>query len=143
MDQKLRNWLFFQFFNTNVSDFVSNINNDCSQLSFEVYNVFVAQKLQILEIFIDYLSSGPWPLWRPPEVAISTSATSTGCQILAEYHSFYMWHCLLVWNEIGEALYYVFPKWVDSPSPHVFNWPKSPRLLGFVQFIISSYFPPL
>jgi hypothetical protein len=32
-----------------VSDFVSNINDDCSQLSFEVYYVFVAQKLKILE----------------------------------------------------------------------------------------------
>ena len=93
------------------------MKNDWSQLSFEVYNVFVAQKLQILEIFIDFLSSGPWPLWRPPEVAISTSATSIGYQILAEYLSFYMRHCLLVWNEIGEGLDYVFPKWVDSSPP--------------------------
>ena len=40
---------FFIFFKTKVCNLVSNINDDCSQLSFEVYNVFVAQKLKILE----------------------------------------------------------------------------------------------
>ena len=40
---------FFHFFQTKVCNFVSNINEDCSQLSFEVYNIFVAQKLKILE----------------------------------------------------------------------------------------------
>ena len=40
---------FFNFFKTNVSDFVLNINDDCFQLSFEVNYIFVAQKLKILE----------------------------------------------------------------------------------------------
>ena len=48
-DRKTRNWLLFIFFQTKVCNFVSNINEYCSQLSFEVYNIFVAQKLKILE----------------------------------------------------------------------------------------------
>ena len=48
-DQKTPNWLFFNFFKTKVSNFVLNNNDDCSQLSFEVYYVFVAQKLKILK----------------------------------------------------------------------------------------------
>jgi hypothetical protein len=48
-DRKIRNWLFFIFFKTKVCNLFSNINDDCSKLSFEVYNVFVAQKLKILE----------------------------------------------------------------------------------------------
>ena len=48
-------------------------------------------------------------LRRPPEAAISTSATSIGYQILAEYVSFHMRHYLLVW---------------------VFNWPNNPGALG-------------
>ena len=31
------------------------MNDDCSQLSFEVYNVYVAQKLRISESYIPYL----------------------------------------------------------------------------------------
>ena len=38
---------FFIFFSTKVSDFVLNLHDDCSQLSFELYNVFVGQKLPI------------------------------------------------------------------------------------------------
>ena len=48
-DRKMRNWLYFIFFKTKVCNFISYINDDCSQLSFEVFNVFVAQKLKILE----------------------------------------------------------------------------------------------
>ena len=40
---------FFNFLITKSSNFISNLNEDCSQLSFEVYNVCVAQKLQISE----------------------------------------------------------------------------------------------
>ena len=79
------------------------MNDDCSQLSFEVYNVCVAQKLRISEILINFLSPGTWPLRRPPEAAISTSATSIGYQILAEDLSFHMRLCLLLKNEIGRS----------------------------------------
>ena len=70
-----------------------------------MYNVCVAQKLQISEFLI--LLPGPRPLWRPPEATISTSPTSIGYQILFEYVRFHMRHYLLVWNENWEGLDYV------------------------------------
>ena len=72
------------FFITKSSNFISNLNEDCSQLSFEVYNVFVAQKMQISEFLIEFYFAWTLPLRRPPEAAISTSATFIGYQILAE-----------------------------------------------------------
>ena len=44
-DRKMLNWLFFNFFKTKVSNFVSI----SMTISFEVYYIFVAQKLKILE----------------------------------------------------------------------------------------------
>ena len=93
-DRKTRNWLFFIFFQTKVCNFVSNINEDCSQLSFEVYNVFVAQKLKILENAKHFFH-----IWTLATSVTSrglnlTSATSIGSQILAEDTSFHMKHCL-------------------------------------------------
>ena len=67
-DRKSQNQLFFNFFSTKVSDFVSNPNDDCSQLSFEVYNVFVAQKLPISQFLIKLFFA--WTL--------ATLATSRG-----------------------------------------------------------------
>ena len=118
-DRKSQNRFFFNFFITKSPNFISNVNDDCSQLSFEVYNVCVAQKLRISEFLIEFFSPGPWPLRRPPEAAISTSATSIGYQILAEYNvSFHMKYCLLVWNENGEGLDYVSQNgWIPTPPP--------------------------
>ena len=96
LGSKITKSIFFNFFIAKFSNFISNLNDYCSQLSFEVYNVFVAKKLRISEFFIEFFSSGPWPLPRPLEAAISTSATSIGYQILAEYVSFHMRYCLLV-----------------------------------------------
>ena len=67
-DRKSRNRLFFNFFSTKVSDFISNLNDNCSQLSFQVYNVFVAQKLPISEFLIEFFFA--WTL--------ATSAASRG-----------------------------------------------------------------
>ena len=103
-DRKSQNRFFFNFFITKSSNFISNLNDYCSQLSFEVYNVCVAQKLQVSEFLIKFFLPGPWPLRRPPEAAISSSATSIGYQILAEYVSFHMRCYLLVWNENEEGL---------------------------------------
>ena len=51
-DRKSQNrFFFFNFLITKSSNFISNLNEDCSQLFFEVYNVCVAQKLQISEFF--------------------------------------------------------------------------------------------
>ena len=58
----------FPIFITKSSNFISNLNMDCSQLSFEVYNVCVAQKLRISEFLIEFLFA--WTL--------ATSATSQG-----------------------------------------------------------------
>ena len=95
-DRKSQNIFFFNFFITKLSYFVSNLNEDCFQLSFEVHNVCVAQKLRISEFLINFLSPGTWPLRRPPEAAISTSATSIRYQILAKDLSFHMKLCLLL-----------------------------------------------
>ena len=95
-DRKSQNQFFFNFFITKSPKFISNINDNFSQLSFEVYNICVAQKLRISEFLINFLSPGTWPLRRPPEAAISTSATSIGYQILAKDLSFHMRLCLLL-----------------------------------------------
>ena len=47
-DQKSQNRLFFNFSTTKVSYFVSNLNDNFSKASFEVYYVSVGQKLAIL-----------------------------------------------------------------------------------------------
>ena len=59
---------------TKLSDLVSNLNDDGSQLSFEVYNICVAQKLRILEFLINFFrlepghSSGlPRPQFQPQQ----------------------------------------------------------------------------
>ena len=48
-DRKSKKSNFFNFFIKKSCNFISSLNDDCSQLSFEVYNVCVAQKLQISE----------------------------------------------------------------------------------------------
>ena len=60
--------IFSIFFITKSHNFMSNLNDDCPQLSFEVYNLCVAQKLRISEFFIDF--SFAWTL--------ATSANSRG-----------------------------------------------------------------
>ena len=95
-DQKSQNRFFFNFFITKSPNFISNLIQDCSQLSFEVFSVCVAQKFVDFRIFDQIFLLGPWSLQRPPEAAISTSATSIGYQILAKDLSFYMRYCLLL-----------------------------------------------
>ena len=46
---KIAKSIFFNFFITKVSYFVSNMNDDFHEASFEVYYVSVSQKLVILE----------------------------------------------------------------------------------------------
>ena len=67
-DRKSQNQFFFNFFITKSPKFISNINNNFSQLSFEVYNICVAQKLRILEFLIEFFFA--WTL--------ATSATFRG-----------------------------------------------------------------
>ena len=93
---KITKSTFFNFFTTKSPNFISNLNDNCSQLSYEVYNIFVAQKLPISRFLIDFFSSGPWPLRRPPEAANSTSGTSIGYRIFEKYVSFHVRLCLLL-----------------------------------------------
>ena len=67
-DRKSQNRFFFNFFITKSPKFISNINNNFSQLSFEVYNICVAQKLWISEFLSKFFFA--WTL--------ATSATSRG-----------------------------------------------------------------
>ena len=48
LGSKIAKSIFFNFFFTKSPNFISNLNDDCSQLSFEVHYVFVASKLKIL-----------------------------------------------------------------------------------------------
>ena len=54
-----KNLIFFNFFITKFPNFISNLNDDFSQLSFEVYNICVAQKLRISEFLIDFFRLEP------------------------------------------------------------------------------------
>ena len=47
-DQKSQNQLFFNFFISKSSNFISNMNDDFYEASFEVYYISVRQKLVIL-----------------------------------------------------------------------------------------------
>ena len=95
-DRKTRNWLFFIFFKTKVCNFVSNINDYYSQLSFEVYYVFVAQKLKILENVKHFFLA--WTLVtsvtsRGPNFNLSNlnrvSSSSWRCQL--SYEIMFVW----------------------------------------------------
>ena len=64
LGSKITKSIFFNFFIAKFSNFISNLNDYCSQLSFEVYNAFVAKKLRISEFFF---------VWT-----LATSTTSRG-----------------------------------------------------------------
>ena len=53
---KIAKSIFFNFFITKVSFFVSNMNDDFHEASFEVYYVSVSQKLVILEFSPHFFS---------------------------------------------------------------------------------------
>ena len=95
-DRKSKKSHFFNFFIKKSCNFISSLNDDYSQLSFEVYNVCVAQKLQISEFLIEFFLPGPWPLRQPPKALLLTSATSIGCPILAKNLGFHMRYCMLL-----------------------------------------------
>ena len=92
-DQKSQNRLFFNFFITKVSYFVSNLSNNFSEASFEVYYVSVSQKLAILGFSPQIFSFWPRSLPRPPEAKVRASVTSMRSQILAGDVTFHMKHC--------------------------------------------------
>ena len=116
LGSKIKKIDFFNFLKKN-SNFISNLNVDCSQLSFEVYNACVALKLQILEIFDLIFLPWPWPLRRLPESLISTSVTLIGYQTLAKGLSFYVRYCLLLLNEIRRSYTTFFQNGLNHIPP--------------------------
>ena len=68
LGSKITKSIFFNFFITKSCNFISNLNEDCSQLSVEVYYVFVAPKLKTLAFYDRFFYT--WTL--------ATLATSRG-----------------------------------------------------------------
>ena len=139
LERKSRNRLFFNFFITKVSYFVSNLNDDFHEASFEVYYVSVSQKLVILgfspQIFFILTSF--------------TSETSWGQTMsfsdLTEVSNF-SWRCLLSYEvlfvELGWTLKH--PETAISQRalldpPRLLNWPKSPHRLGLKEQNVSEF----
>ena len=117
-----RSWFFgienhkinfsFNFFTTKSQNFISNLNDNCSQLSFEVYNVCVTQKLQISEFLIElffHLEPGlfgdlPRPQFQPhwPQPGIkyylkmSAFIQNTFCFFIMKLE--FAWICLSATN---------------------------------------------
>ena len=137
LERKSRNRLFFNFFITKVSYFVSNMNDDFHEASFEVYYISVSQKLAILgfssKIFLTLTSV--------------TSETSWGQTMslnnLTDVSNF-SWNCKLSYEilfvELGWKLKHsettISQRALLAP-PRLLNWPKSPHRLGLIQ---STYF---
>ena len=86
MGSKITKSIFFSTFsNQKTSDFVSYMNDDFYDDSFEAFNSFLGQKLTILE-------------FSPKIYFVLTSVTS---EILTKGVSFHMRYCLLSWDKNG------------------------------------------
>ena len=130
LERKSRNRLFFNFSITKVSYFVSNLNEDFHEASFEVYYVSVSQKLGILgfspQIFFILTSV--------------TSDTSWGQSMsLSDFNevSNFSWRCQLSYEvlfvEFGWKLKHPetsISHWALLDPSRILNWPKSPHRLG-------------
>ena len=74
LGSKIMKSIFFQFFHNNFYFFISNLNYNCSQLSFEVYFIFVASKLKILAFQVRFfyaLTSATLATSRGPNFSLS------------------------------------------------------------------------
>ena len=91
LGSKIAKSIFFQLFYTKVPKFYF-------KSEWQLFSAFFWGVLCFCSFKIEDFSAMPWPrpLWRPPEAAISTSATSIGYQILAKDLSFHMRLCLLL-----------------------------------------------
>ena len=63
LGSKITKSIFFNFLIIKSPNFISNLNDDCSQLSFQVYNVFVPQKFRISEFLIDFFFTWNLATW--------------------------------------------------------------------------------
>ena len=127
---KIAKSIFFNFFITKVSYFVSNPNDNFSEASFEVYYVSVSQKLAILEfspqIFF-ILTSVTYETFWGQTISLTNlnevSNFSRGCQL--SYETLF----------VGSVSKLELPETTIShrvilDPPRLLNWPKSPHRLG-------------
>ena len=130
LEWKSRNRLFFNFFITKVSYFVSNLNDDFHEASFEVYYISVSQKLtilgfspQIFFILTSVTSDTSWGQSMSLSNLNEVSNFSWGCQLSYETLSVRSVSKL----ELPET---TISHRVILDPPRLLNWPKSPHRLG-------------
>ena len=92
---------FFKTFSLkNPSNFTSYLNDNFYEDSFDVHiDHFSRSKTDNFRISPKVFSFWPWSLQKPLVAKLWTSVTSLRSQILAEDVSFYVRHCLLIWNK--------------------------------------------
>ena len=121
---------FFTFFITKVSYFVSNMNDDFHEASFEVYYVSVSQKLvilgfspQIFFILTSVTSDTSWGQTMSLSDLNEVSNFSWRCQL--SYETMFVWSVPKL--ECPET---AISQRVILTPPRLLNWPKSPHWLG-------------
>ena len=130
LERKSRNRLFFNFFITKVSYFVSNLNDDFHEASFEVYYVSVSQKLvilgfspQIFFILTSVTSDTSWGQTMSLSNLNEVSNFSWRCQL--SYETIFLWSVPKL--ECPETN---ISQWALLAPPRLLNWPKSLHRLG-------------
>ena len=132
LERKSRNRLFFNFFITKVSYFVSNLNDDFHEASFEVYYISVSQKLTILgfspQIFFILTSVTSDTSWGQTMSLSDLNEVSNFS--LAEVASFHMKQCLFDQYQNWSVQRLLSLSGSFWPPPRILNRPKSPHWLG-------------
>ena len=139
LERKSQNRLFFNFFITKVSYFVSNLNDDFHEASFEVYYVSVSQKLvilgfspQIFFILTSVTSDTSWGQTMSLSDLNEVSNFSWRCQL--SYETMFVWSVPKL--ECPET---AISQWVILTPPRLLNWPKSPHWLGLISKWIAKW----
>ena len=131
---KIAKSFFFQFFHNKsllVFSFVSNMNGDFPEASFEVYYVSVSQKLailgispQIFFILTSVTSDTSWGQTMSLSDLNEVSNFSWRCQL--SYETMFVWSIPKL--ECPETV--ISQRVILTPPPRLLNWPKSPHRLG-------------
>ena len=129
--RKWQNWFFSNFYIPKPYNFISNLNDDFHEASFEVNYFSVSQKLMILQFLHIFFI-----------LTSVTSDTSWGQSMsLSDLYevSNFSWICQLLY----EVLFVEFRWKLKHPEttishralldhPRILNWPKSPHRLGLI-----------
>ena len=139
LERKSRNRLFFNFFITKVSYFVSNLNDDFHEASFEVYYISVSQKLvilgfspQIFFILTSVTSDTSWGQTMSLSDLNEVSNFSWRCQL--SYETMFVWSVPKL--ECPET---AISQRVILTPPRILNRPKSPHWLGLRVAFFRKY----